>query len=123
MTADDEDARRASYVNPQLLPPTEVLAILDAGTERQVREALIGQALYGEDRSFIEWAAREVVKRRTVELHDLPPICLFHVARRWGTLEPASWAVLEQLRRTPDLEGWVDEYLEDINWQIRLWHD
>ena len=119
------------FENPAALPHDEVVAILNGALNDRLREhagadALVGIALYDDDREFIERCCLEVGRRAAPgsPLLGLTGLCLGHVARRFGCLSGHAAALAEALAARADadpsdVDGRALDGRDDIRWYLR----
>ncbi|MBL7623593.1 hypothetical protein I7331_30940 [Frankia sp. AgB1.8] len=80
---------------------------------------LVGLALHDGDAVFVErWCRRIARESADLRLVATASLCLGHVARRFGDLEPASVALVRQLAERPDLDSRVLTALDDVTFFI-----
>jgi hypothetical protein len=115
-----------TFENPPALPHDVVVEAVERGLGDTVHEpsaavALVGIALNGEDRAFIEQCCIEVGSRATAgsQLLGLAGLCLGHTARRFGQLSEGAVALAEALAiraelDPSDVDGRALDGLDDI---------
>ncbi|MEU6204465.1 hypothetical protein ABZ814_12865 [Micromonospora musae] len=108
------------YENPQLVPhglANEALAAALEGRDQMLsaNSVLVGLALYDDDRVFVErWCKRIAHESVDLRLVATASLCLGHLARRFGCLEPESVMLVRQLAERTDLDGRVFSALDDV---------
>lgn len=76
---------------------------------------LVGLALQDHDRVFVErWCNRIAHDSADLWLVATASLCLGHLARRFGHLEPESIRLVHQLAERTDLDGRVFSALDDV---------
>jgi hypothetical protein len=108
------------YENPPLVShdvadDALTVALGDGDQALEPNSVLVGLALYDDDRVFVErWCYR--VARESVDLGFVATaaLCLGHLARRFGHLEPRSVMLVRQLVQRPDLDSRVLSALDDV---------
>jgi hypothetical protein len=108
------------YENPPLVShavANEVLmaSLAGAGPAFEPNSVLVGLALYDDDRVFVErWCRRVADESSDLWLIATASLCLGHLARRFGYLEPHSVTLVRRLAERPDLDGRVFSALDDV---------
>jgi hypothetical protein len=107
------------YEEPPHLEPEEAQAILAAGIgETDTDEAsavLIGLALFDDDRAFVEhWCVRLGREARDPRLRGSAALAAGHHARRFQTLEPETWEMVEAVAADPEVDSRKYDALDDI---------
>lgn len=95
----------------------EALTAALEGTDQALEPSsvLVGLALYDDDRVFVErWCCRVARDSADLWLVATASLCLGHLARRFGYLEPQSVVLVRQLAERPDLDGRVLSALDDV---------
>ncbi|MEU1889454.1 hypothetical protein ABZ491_28715 [Micromonospora rifamycinica] len=108
------------YEDPPLVShglADEVLTAALEGRDQPLspNSVLVGLALHDDDRLFVErWCYRIAQDCADLWLVATASLCLGHLARRFGYLEPASVVLVRQLAERTDLDGRVFSALEDV---------
>lgn len=108
------------YENPPLVPhglADEVLTAALEGRDQALEpnSVLVGLALFDDDRVFVErWCNRVAHESADLWLVATASLCLGHLARRFGYLEPQSVVLVRQLAQRTDLDGRVFSALDDV---------
>ncbi|MCO1593793.1 hypothetical protein M8C17_01285 [Micromonospora sp. RHAY321] len=108
------------YENPPLAPHGQADEALTAALEGRNQalspnSVLVGLALYDDDRIFVEgWCNRIAHESTDLWLVATASLCLGHLARRFGYLEPESVMLVRRLAERTDLDGRVFSALDDV---------
>ncbi|MFD3335991.1 hypothetical protein ACFWV1_25570 [Streptomyces sp. NPDC058700] len=122
-----------SFENPPALPHEVVVETLeralgDRSHEGEAADVLVGIALSGDDREFVERWCMEVGTRAVSgsPLLGLAGLCLGHTARRFGHLGDDSLALAKSLAvraesDPADVDGRALDGYDDVRSFLNLW--
>ena len=92
------------------------LASIAGGDDDSIVRAMFAAALESNDKDFIETLAVALSVHPAADVRRAAVLSLGHVARRFGTVEPASLeAVIARLRNDTDLRGALYDLESDLN--------
>ncbi|MBL8173946.1 MAG: hypothetical protein JNK48_04710 [Bryobacterales bacterium] len=102
------------YDHPAPVTHHEFDAILRGGDTSHIARALIGAALSGDGRQWIEPQALALLRHNDHTVARAAILTLGHLARIHRTLDPGTLPALEAMRGIPELAGAIDDAIDDI---------
>ena len=104
-----------AYEQPAFTSKAQTEADVASGDRERVVTALIGAALEGEDRAWVEGLCLRSVKAEDRWVRKAAATAAGHLARIHGALDPGLLAALAALVDDPEVGGDVQDSLDDIS--------
>ena len=112
------------YEQPPHLPHDEAATVLEdalsGSSDSDASAVLIGLALFDDDHAFTEaWCRRIGTESSDPDLRGAAALSAGHLARPFGTLEPATQRMVRTIAEDPSVDGRKHDALEDMEQFLR----
>ena len=102
------------FKNPAPINRAEALAILGGDDSDRIADVLVALALHDPEGEWIEEVCWRMARHPDPSVRGLAGLCLGHVARRFGAVQPRSWELVRALCADPAVDDRPCDGLDDL---------
>ena len=110
----EEATEEVRYEDPGPADRDEALATLEGDDPDLISLTLVRLALHDHDGQWVEEQCWRLADHRDPWVRGTAGLCLGHVARRFRTVRPLSWSIVQRLCDDPSLDNRPCDGLEDM---------